>query len=113
MELKFGLGRQIESGAWWEGTDKVFQEVCTGPCPGIGHAGEGEGSCITALRPDLVRPKWGMVPGITDDPVLSTAEKGWHILNGGAEILAKRYEALYAKPGREVIGIMPVPVPAK
>jgi len=109
MELKFELGRQIEACAWWEGTDEVFKQVCEGPCPGIGHAGEGEGSCIMALRPDLVRPKWGMVPGITDDPVLSTAEKGWHILNGGSAVLAKRYEALYAKPGREVIGIHPAP----
>ena len=110
MELKFQLCRQIEAGAWWEGTDEVFKAVCTGPCPGIGHAGEGEGSCILALRPDLVRSnKFGWVPGITDDPALATAEKGWHILNGGAEILAKRYEALYNKPGREVIGIMPAP----
>lgn len=109
LEAKFQLGRQIESGAWWDGTEEVFKQVCEGPCPGVGHAGEGEGSCIMALSPGSVRQKFGMVPGITDDPGLSTAEKGWHILNGSAEILARRYEALHAKPGREVIGITPVP----
>jgi len=107
MECKFELKCQVEASAWWDGTDAVFKAVCEGPCPSIGHAGEGEASCIQALRPDLVRHKFGMVPGITDDPVLGTAEKGWKILDGSAEILARRYEALYAKPGREVIGIMP------
>ena len=107
MELKFSLGRQIEAGAWWDGADEVFGAVCEGPCANIGHAGEAEGSCIQALRPDLVRPKWGVVPGITDDPQLATAEKGWYILNEGAKILASRYEALYAQPGRNVIGIKP------
>jgi len=111
LELKCRLVRQIRAVNWWELIIPVFGAVCDGPVTKtIGHAGEAEASCVLALTPKSVRrDRMQLVPGITDNPVLATAEKGKRILDAGAAAVAQLLEEMAASPGREVVGIPTYP----
>jgi creatinine amidohydrolase/Fe(II)-dependent formamide hydrolase-like protein len=45
------------------------------------------------------------VPGVSDDPILGTKEKGEKILEAGAKALAEYVRAMAARPGKKVVGI--------
>ena len=106
LELKHELQCQIEGFCWFGLISEVFKEVNEGPSQNIGHAGESEASCILARAPETVhmdRAKY--VEGISDDPILGTAEKGEKILKAGAEALAEYLRAMSARPSKRVVSI--------
>jgi len=106
LELKHELQRQIEGFCWFGLIPDTFIEVNEGPGRNIGHAGEAEASCILALAPETVHmDKARFVEGISDDPILGTAEKGKKILEAGAKALAEYVRAMAARPGKRVVGI--------
>jgi creatinine amidohydrolase/Fe(II)-dependent formamide hydrolase-like protein len=105
QELKHQLSCQIEGFCWWDLAQSEIDAVTEGPCHTIGHAGEAEASCILALDPDAVRIlETGYVPGISDDPALGSAEKGWRILEAGAKSLATYLRQMAALPARQPVG---------
>jgi len=109
LELRHQLGRQIEANCWFYYVSDFISATREGPVETIGHAGESEASAILALSPESVRrDRMLVVPGISDDPSLGTAEKGQKILDAAAEAVAERVRYLASQPGRKVVGIATV-----
>jgi creatinine amidohydrolase len=106
LELRHTMKLQISGLNWWDLCPAEIDAATEGPCHTIGHAGEGETSCILKVAPQLVRQdKLHLVENISDDPSIATAEKGERILEAGVAAVMGYIQRVAQLPGRQVAGI--------
>jgi creatinine amidohydrolase len=106
LEFRHTMKLQISGMNWWDLCPAEIDAVTEGPCHTIGHAGEGETSCILKVAPQLVRKdKLRLVENISDDPSIATAAKGEAILEAGVTALMAYIRRVAQMPGKQVAAI--------
>lgn len=106
LELRSRLDRQIRAVTWFSLCRSAMDAVREGPAESIGHSGELETSVMLAIDPDAVRlERYALVPGITDDPHLASAEKGRRILEEAVAGVLECVRSIAAAPGHNIPGI--------